>query len=479
MRSVRHGALWTLIGYGATQVIRFGSSLILTRLLLQADYGTSAFVFSLLTGICMVGDLGVWAAIIQNPGGQQRPFRNTAWTLQWIRSVVLGIAAFAVAPAIADARGDPALVGMIGWATLSMCIGNVVPTSLYVANRNLDLAKIAAIELTAQVVSTSVTILWAWRDPRPEAMVYGSLVNTLVRYAMIRGLFGGGDRLAWHRPAVRAILRYGVWTALSSMVYFAVGQADKLVFAVLVSNEMLGVYAIAATLAAVPGEVMSRLTTAVLFPILSRAVKGNALDPVAFRRYRAPLFAFTGWAVASLAGGAPAVVGLLYPTGWSDAAWMLQLLVIAIWINSALEGPRTTALLSLGHSRWLFLTGLGKLVLMPLLIPLGHAWLGFPGAILAYAVADLGRLTVSLIGCRMFGVRDFWLDAVMTAWVAVTALLGHFACSLTSGWFEGSMHPRIAHGLSAICVGIVVGLAWAPQLLQFRRIRRELAAPSS
>ena len=48
-RTVRT-SLWTLLGFGASQIVRFGSNLVLTRLLVPHDFGLAALVGILLRG---------------------------------------------------------------------------------------------------------------------------------------------------------------------------------------------------------------------------------------------------------------------------------------------------------------------------------------------------------------------------------------------------------------------------------------------
>src|SRR5688572_30143338 len=76
------GSIWTFAGYGASQVIRLASNLILARLLFPDVFGLMALVNVFIGGLAMFSDIGIGPAIIQNKRGNERTFLNTAWTIQ-------------------------------------------------------------------------------------------------------------------------------------------------------------------------------------------------------------------------------------------------------------------------------------------------------------------------------------------------------------------------------------------------------------
>ena len=57
---------WTLIGHVLSQLLRFGSSLILTRLLSPDLYGVMAVGYMVITGLTMMSDVGLAAGVIQS-----------------------------------------------------------------------------------------------------------------------------------------------------------------------------------------------------------------------------------------------------------------------------------------------------------------------------------------------------------------------------------------------------------------------------
>ena len=60
------GTIWTIVGYGASQILRFGSNLILTRLLFPKLFGLMALLNTFIIGLHLFSDIGIGTIIIQN-----------------------------------------------------------------------------------------------------------------------------------------------------------------------------------------------------------------------------------------------------------------------------------------------------------------------------------------------------------------------------------------------------------------------------
>ncbi len=83
------GSIWTLGGYGASQVLRLAGNLVLARLLFPEAFGLSALVGVFMVGLAMFSDVGIGPSVIRSHRGDDADFLNTAWTIQVIRGLVL------------------------------------------------------------------------------------------------------------------------------------------------------------------------------------------------------------------------------------------------------------------------------------------------------------------------------------------------------------------------------------------------------
>src|SRR3954470_15338243 len=82
---------WTTFSYGAAQFLRLLNNVILARLLAPPIFGLMAVVNAVRTGVELLSDVGITQNIISNPAGDNRDFYDTAWTLQVLRGIALGL----------------------------------------------------------------------------------------------------------------------------------------------------------------------------------------------------------------------------------------------------------------------------------------------------------------------------------------------------------------------------------------------------
>jgi len=150
MRRVMRSSAFTIVGFGAQQILRFGSNLILARLLFPEAFGTMALVTVLLIGLTMLSDLGIQPAIQSSKRGDDPAFLNTAWTLNMIRALCLFIAACALAYPMSLFYHEPMLFQLIPVAAISMLLLALEPTRAETASRHMALGRVTIMEISAQ-----------------------------------------------------------------------------------------------------------------------------------------------------------------------------------------------------------------------------------------------------------------------------------------------------------------------------------------
>ncbi|MCZ0901732.1 oligosaccharide flippase family protein, partial [Microcoleus sp. HI-ES] len=115
--------------YGSSQIIRFGSNLILTRLLLPELFGLMGLAYVFIAGINLFTDIGLGPSIIQNKRGEDPQFLNTAWTLQVIRSFFVWICLVIITQPVANFYEDPRLLWLVPIIGINSLIGGFKSTS--------------------------------------------------------------------------------------------------------------------------------------------------------------------------------------------------------------------------------------------------------------------------------------------------------------------------------------------------------------
>lgn len=428
------GSLWTLLGYGASQVLRLASNLILARLLFPEAFGLMALVNVFLQGLQMFSDIGIGPSIIQNPRGEDPVFLRTAWTVQVIRGFLLWAVCWAGAPlaAVFFGASDPmayALRWLLPVAGLTAVLGGFTSTSVYTLNRKLDMAKVTLLELGPQGVSLAVMAVWAVYAPSVWALVGGGLVFSGVRLGLSHVMNEGPrDGFGWEREARRELFGFGRWVFLSTVVAFLSRHLDRLMLGKLLSLEELGLYSIAMTLARVAIHTSTRLSSAVIFPLLSRYREKPVYLVGACLKARRAVLWLSGAVCCGFALFAPLFFETLYDPRYAGAGQTSRWLALYTW-SHVLVASMDRIPLALGKPRQLFVAN-GLTVLGMGLAAAGYARLGLPGFIVGMAGAEwvaLGFLVWRLPAKRLAMLGQsagFTLGYLLYALVAMRGLEG-------------------------------------------------------
>ena len=72
-----HSGSWVILGHFISQILRLGSNLIITRLLVPEMFGVMAIVTVLIAGSTMFSDIGLLQNIVHSKRGEERVYLNT------------------------------------------------------------------------------------------------------------------------------------------------------------------------------------------------------------------------------------------------------------------------------------------------------------------------------------------------------------------------------------------------------------------
>jgi O-antigen/teichoic acid export membrane protein len=410
------GAFWTIASYGSSQIIRFGSNLILTRLLVPELFGLVSLAQVFITGIHLFSDIGLGPSIIQNKRGEDPDFLNTAWTMQVLRSCGIWCCLLIITWPIAHFYADPRFLWLIPVIGFNSIITGFNSTAVFLLNRKMQVKKVVMFELAIQLLSTIVVIVWACFDKSIWAIIAGGITASTLELLCSHFLMGGkSNRFAWDPEAVKEIFSYGKWIFLSTALFFLCSQVDRLILGKLFSLTMLGIYGIAFTLGDMPRQVIIAIGGRVIFPSISM------LSDLPREELRAKILKNRKLILIPLAIGLAIFVSFgdllilrLYDVRYAAASWMMPILALGIW-HTTLHNLMGSCLLAVGKSQYGAQGNLLTFVNLCIGIPLGYHLMGNLGAVIAVAVGDIPTYLVITYGLWREKLSCFWQDIQLTA----------------------------------------------------------------
>jgi O-antigen/teichoic acid export membrane protein len=426
MKSVKklaiRGAIWTIAGFGCTQILRFGNNLILTRLLIPEYFGLMALVTTFRVGLELLSDIGIGQNVVNSKRGDDPNFLNTAWTLQIIRGIAIWLLCVLISFPVAKFYNDERLVGLVSIVGLYSLLEGFSCTSLHTLHRRMDLGKLNLYELALQVCFIVTLILLVWWKPTIWALAFGTVAGGVYKMVSSYWLIPGySNRLRLEPEAVKEILSFGRWMFIASALMFAAEQADRLVLGKLLSFQMLGVYTVAYTLASMPREIIRQLSHKVIFPAISNQadLPRSILRDKILRQRRLMLLGFAV-SLAALITIGDLVIGVLYDDRYAEATWMMPILCCGIWF-SLLFYTISPALLAISKPLYSAQSNFARFAMIIVILPLVFYQFGTLGAITVIALSDLPLYIVNLYGLWREKLSCFVQDVQMT--VFYTAVL--------------------------------------------------------
>lgn len=420
---------WIFLGHFSGLILRFGGTIILTRIFSPDVFGILAVIMSVQVILTLLTDIGLRQAVIQSPNGGELDFLRTAFSLQILRGALIwllcvlfsALLSIAIAHELIPAQSVYANVELPRYliiASLSSIILGFQSTKAITASRNLQIERVSIIEFAVQLVSLLFLVAFGLITRSIWSYVYGMLfsaaITTLLTHVFLKG---HRDRLGWSRAAAKQLFKFGRWTFLSSTLSAFAANGDKLLLGGWLSAPTLGLYSVAFNLVSVPDSLANRLFGAVSFPALSEAARSRPERFVAiYLRMRWLSDAALLFLAGMLFSAGSSIVAVLYDPRYEAAGWMLQYLSFSLVFSR--HAIAQSAYLALGLPQYVTLLSLAKLVsLFSLTTTLFFVW-GLEGAVagVAFHMFLASACTLYLSGKRglnsarlEFGVLASWL----------------------------------------------------------------------
>ncbi len=178
MRAMR-GGTWTMVGYGASQVLRLASTLVLARLLVPQAFGLVALVNVFLSGLEMLSDLGIGMDVVQHPRGDDPVFINTAFIIQMGRGIILWAVAMALSYPFTQFYAQPAILSLLLVGSFSVLLRGLTSGSIWGLTRHVELDKYNLLTVGTDFFGFIFSAIWAIVSPTAWSLVAGRVASTL------------------------------------------------------------------------------------------------------------------------------------------------------------------------------------------------------------------------------------------------------------------------------------------------------------
>ncbi len=474
-RALIHGVAWTGAFRWITQLLNWGITIALARVLSPADYGLYGYATLYVNLVQLVNEFGLGAAIVR-----RRDLDDHQISALGGLSLALGFGLFGLsfltAPLVAAFFDAPDL----RWP-LVLLSGLFVTTALKVLpksllSRDLQFRRVAsldAIEAGCQGVATLILALLGFRFWSLMAgMVLGAVVSATL------ALLWRPHRIAWPRAwrEVSGAVGFGTHIMVSRLAWYGYSNADNAVVGKRLGQVLLGAYNHAWTLASLPVDRISGLVAQVT-PAIFSAVQH---DLPALRRYLLKVTEGLALLTFPLAFGLASITDLFVVVVLGDRWWPAIAPLAILTFYGGLRSITATyphVLQAVGQSGLAMrLNLLGIAILLPLFL-VGSRW-GLAGVAMGWVVGYPFLVAVQFRAVQRAAGLGFgeYLDAVrppLIASVAMAAVVLAVRLVLPATWSD-AWHLGAAVVAGGVAYPAVMLLAFGDRLSGLKALAREI-----
>ncbi|MBL0923224.1 MAG: lipopolysaccharide biosynthesis protein [Sphingomonadaceae bacterium] len=327
---VKSAVFWRSGTQILAQLISWGSTLAVIRILEPSDYGLFAMTSVVLVFLNFLNGYGFVSALIQSEKVEPIRIRQAFGMLILVNAGLATTQFFAVAPLAAAYYKEPIIADMLRWQSLIYLSTPFLILPEAMLTRNLDFRKPAIVNLTSAFVGAAIALGMAFQGYGVWTLVFAPIAIFWTRAMALMvatrfwirpsfdftgagGIFGFGTAM---------LAAHGFWIVQSQSDIFIAGRAFD--------NHDLGLYAEALFLTQIFAAKFVPPLNEVAFPAYARLQNDRAALSAGFLKAVRLIMLIACPLYLGMAVSAQPFVDVLMGPKWSEAAPIVAILALAM-----------------------------------------------------------------------------------------------------------------------------------------------------
>lgn len=342
------------------RLIGLVSTVILARLLVPEDFGLVAMATLFVGLVEVLGETGQQAALIRHPNPTRAHF-DTAWTTQFLVSLVLGTLVLVTAPLAGAYFGDKRIVPIIQILSIRVYLIGFENIGTIVFRKELDFAKEFRYGIYRKLLTFVVTVTAAFVLRDHWALVIGIVLGEILSVVLSYLLQPYRPRLSF--AAFEEIWHFSFWSWVMTVGAFIYNRVDQYVIGAFGSPTLMGLYQLAVEVGRMPSDELIRPLQRALFPTYSKLNHDPSELRDAYLNVLSVITIFAASTSTGIAFVADELVLLLLGPRWIDATPYVFWLTFAAGIT-AYSHSVFLILSTMGHIRRSAIQAWWRLIVM-------------------------------------------------------------------------------------------------------------------
>jgi PST family polysaccharide transporter len=368
------------------------STIVLARLLTPEDFGLVAIVLALLAIIEAVTDLSLASALIHLKSLTEYHF-HTAWSLNFVRGLIMAAIFASASSMIADYYDDPRLVNIMLIISLSIMVSGLTNPKIVVLTKSLvfwqEFAVTVSQKLMAVVVSIFVAIYFRSYWALVAGVITSQVIGVLVSYLIIP-----------YKPKfsfvhIRDIWSFSIWLTLGKIVNTLNWKFDQLVIGSYLGNKTLGFYAVGDNLAGMPTREAIQPLENTLFPGFSHIAHDKNRLRAAYVKAQSLITAIALPLGIGFALVAQSLIPLVMGEKWQPAIQVVEI-IAGVYVLQTIGSQAQPLAMALGYTKAIFKRDLAMFIIRLPVIILSLIYFGLFGLLIGRVFTGTLSLIINM-----------------------------------------------------------------------------------
>ena len=432
-------ATWNVGASLASVVVLFLRSVILSRLLPVATFGTYGFASATVALTSVVLNFGLTGAFLHRTPETENESKAAATHFTIITIIALAWTIIMVLGALWFTSGN------VRWAiivlTIATAFAQLAQTPRVILIRRVAHRRLAIIQLISAIFTTVAAVTLAWWGVALWALLITNVINATITLVMLYGwrpVWRPQFRWAW--PEIRYFLHFGSRTFLSSVLLSAQDRIDDLWTGFYLGSIPLGFYNRSYTFATYPRRILANPISTVTSGTFAELKHDKERLSQAFFRTTALLLRSGYFLGGLLALIAPEFIGILLGSKWLPMTDVFRLMLIFALLDP-IKAVVANLFIAVGRPEQVIQARFVQLLVLFIgLFVLGSTWgiIGVALAVDAMLVVGIALLLwkaqayVNLSLFRLFAAPVVALIVALSLSYTLLLLFGISETSLTS-----------------------------------------------
>jgi len=267
-KAVKNG-VWFAIFKSVSQVLSWGVTIVVARILSPADYALSAMA-TLITGYAEIfSEMGIGASIIQKKTQTQRDLSSIFWFALGV-SCLFALACFPISYLTAHIFNEPRVIPLVQAVSVLFIFTGLQVVPLSLLKRDLDYKTIGIIEMQSTTISCLCMVGIAYFDGGVWTLIGGRIIRGGVRLVLVYRATKWKPDIYYNYAQAKDYLQFGIVVAFSSSVFYIFEMSDRFFAGRAWPLEVLGYYLLAMQLAKMPMDKIVSTINNVTYSLFSR-----------------------------------------------------------------------------------------------------------------------------------------------------------------------------------------------------------------